>query len=264
MFKKIAKEKTRKLLSLVSIATATLILPNTATATIVEFYTSQGNFQVNLFDQTTPKTVDNFLTYVESEHYSDSVIHRVATDFVVQGGGYTFEGVWPLTPLEANESVVNEPIYSNVLGTIAMAKIGSDMNSATNQWFFNLADNSENLDQQNGGFTVFGQVIGDGMTVVNKIAGLDLCTYDSLTGIPMVMGSEQICSDMLAPGVENFVVIEQVVIVDSSAVTDSDLSPQLSIYPDSDTDTDDSGGSTTWLTLVMLSLFAVKKRLKLY
>ena len=74
-------------------------LTSAAQATIVEFQTSQGIIQVNLFDQTTPKTVANFLKYIDEEHYTNSLVHRVSTGFVVQGGGYTFEGAWPLTRL---------------------------------------------------------------------------------------------------------------------------------------------------------------------
>ncbi|TYK65382.1 peptidylprolyl isomerase [Colwellia echini] len=282
MFQKITKKNTTAMLSLIALATTSLAFTNTASATIVEFQTSQGNFQVNLFDQTTPKTVENFLSYVNDGYYTNTVVHRVATDFVVQAGGYEFEDAWPLTRLSPNAAVINEPVYSNVTGTIAMAKVGGDVNSATDQWFFNLADNSENLDLQNGGFTVFGQVIGDGMDIINKIAQLKLCTYQSLTGIPMVMDEDQVCSDMSAPGVENFVTIEQVVIFDSSEVTDSDLNPLLTKYPDSDgdgvkdindafpsdpdkseadpVDDEDDGGSTTLFSLVALSLLALRRR----
>ena len=211
-------------------------------------------------------------------------MHRVSPGFVVQAGGFEFSGTWPLTPLVPNAPVVNEPIYSNVKGTIAMAKKGNDINSATNQWFFNLKDNNDtsdanNLDRQNGGFTVFGQVI-EGMDIVEEIALIqNLCTNEGLIGIPMLMEAGQTCLDMGSPGVENFVVIEQITIIDSSEVTDSGLNPLLSKYPDSDgdgvkdiddafpsdpnksvPDVEESGGSIAWLSLVMLALVSTRKR----
>ncbi len=286
MFPKITKKNTRTLLSLVSIATASLSFINTANATIVEIKTSLSDesIKVNLFDKTTPKTVKNFLNYVDTNHYTNSVVHRVSPGFVVQAGGFEFSGTWPLTPLVPNAPVVNEPIYSNVKGTIAMAKKGNDINSATNQWFFNLKDNNDtsdanNLDRQNGGFTVFGQVI-EGMDIVEEIALIqNLCTNEGLIGIPMLMEAGQTCLDMGSPGVENFVVIEQITIIDSSEVTDSGLNPLLSKYPDSDgdgvkdiddafpsdpnksvPDVEESGGSIAWLSLVMLALVSTRKR----
>lgn len=92
--KQITKINARKALALISIATASLSLTNTASATIVEIKTSLSpdSIKVNLFDTTTPKTVTNFLDYVNSEHYTNSVVHRVSTDFIVQGGGYEFTG----------------------------------------------------------------------------------------------------------------------------------------------------------------------------
>ncbi|WP_057830257.1 peptidylprolyl isomerase [Colwellia sp. TT2012] len=278
--KKTITRNTRKVLALLSIATASLGFANTANATIVEFQTSQGTFQVNLFDTTTPATVKNFLNYVDSLHYSNSVIHRVVPDFVVQGGGFEFSGTMPLTRREANDPVINEAIYSNINGTIAMAKLPGSINSATDQWFFNLKDNSDHLDRSNGGFTVFGQVIGDGMTIVNKIAQLQLCNTTDTGGIPMVLDDGLKCADLTVPGMENFVVIEQVIIIDSSEVTDSNLNPLLTKYPDSDGDgvkdiddafpsdpdkylpdvKEESGGSITWFALAMLALLTTKKR----
>jgi peptidyl-prolyl cis-trans isomerase A (cyclophilin A) len=275
MFKKITKINTIKLLSLISIATASLTFVNTASATIVEIKTSLSTnlIKVNLFDKTTPKTVENFLNYIDAEHYNNSVVHRVSSDFVVQAGGFSFNGEWPLTSLVPNGPVINEPVYSNVKGTIAMAKKGSDMNSATNQWFFNLGDNSSNLDRQNGGFTVFGQVI-EGMDIIDKINQLKLCKET----VPMVFESPQTCVDMETPGIENFVVIERISVLDSSEVTDSNLNPLLTKYPDSDgdgvkdiddafpsdptksvPDAEDSGGSITWFALVMLALVSARK-----
>jgi peptidyl-prolyl cis-trans isomerase A (cyclophilin A) len=234
-----------------------------------------------LFDTTTPETVKNFLNYISDGHYTNSVVHRAVPDFIVQAGGFSFNGTWPLTALVSNATVKNEPVYSNVKGTIAMAKKGSDVHSATNQWFFNLKDNSNNLDRQNGGFTVFGQII-EGLDIIEEVAQLKLCNSGSLEGIPMVMEASQTCNDMSAPGMENFVVIEHVTIIDSSEVTDSDLIPFKSKEPDSDGDgvidiadafpsdpnkylreadvKEDSGGSITWFSLVMLALVSTRKR----
>ena len=253
----------KKIGSTASILALTLGLANTASATIVEFIVSYDNkqesFQVNLFDTSTPATVSNFLNYVDSGHYTNSVVHRVSPSFIVQGGGYEFTGTLPLEPRDSNAPVINEPIYSNVKGTIAMAKLPGDINSATDQWFFNLKDNSGNLDLQNGGFTVFGQVIGDGMAVVEKIAQLELCYATSSGGIPMAIDEGLKCDDVNAPALENFVVIEQVVIIDSSEVTDANLSPTKNTLLN--VTAEDSGGSITWFALVMLGLASTRKRL---
>ncbi|MEY2984992.1 MAG: hypothetical protein RLZZ568_1609 [Cyanobacteriota bacterium] len=130
-----------------------------------------GMTEVVLFNQGgagAPLTVQNFVNYVQRGDYQNTVIHRSIPGFVIQGGGFTIEGIGSGTPLPdtvqvitSDPPVVNEfsPDRSNLRGTIAMAKLGVDPNSATNQWFFNLADNSANLDNQNGGFTVFGEVL---------------------------------------------------------------------------------------------------------
>ena len=248
------------MLNKILIATIFLLSFNSSVnATIVEFQTSEGNIQVNLFDQTTPKTVENFLKYINEQHYTASVIHRVAPDFVVQGGGFTFEGDWPLTRIEANAAIVNEPVYSNVKGTIAMAKLAGNPDSATDQWFFNLTDNASNLDLQNEGFTVFGQVIGDGMTVVENIAALTLCQ-----DIPMIDYSSQNCSEQSTPGIENFVVINQVIIIDSSEVTDADLTPVKNTLltteeEQEETESSSGGGAFVWLTVLCLLPLSIRK-----
>jgi peptidyl-prolyl cis-trans isomerase A (cyclophilin A) len=148
------------------------LIASLANATVVQFQTSMGPFVVNLYDQRTPATVANFLAYVDSGAYTNVVIHRSAPNFVIQGGGFTSSGSLPLDDVVTNSAVMNEPEFSNVRGTIAMAKIDGSPNSATSQWYFNLVDNSASLDAQNGGFTVFGEVVGDGMDVIDAIAAL--------------------------------------------------------------------------------------------
>ena len=126
---------------------------------------------IELFDQTQPITAANFLNYIHSGRTENNIFHRSVPGFVVQGGGFrwTTTGV---NPVPTFAPILNEPGRSNLRGTIAMAKLGGDPNSATSQWFVNLADNSLNLDAQNGGFTVFAQVVGTGMTVIDEVAAL--------------------------------------------------------------------------------------------
>ncbi|MFM7243556.1 MAG: peptidylprolyl isomerase, partial [Planctomycetaceae bacterium] len=168
------------------------------TGTVVRFDVNapspaDGKVFVELFDKegpgrlrTTPATAANFLSYVDGGHYKDTFIHRSVPGFVVQGGGFTATGnPFSIGNVTQFAAVVNEPKPSsttaanNVRGTIAMAKLGSDANSATNQWFFNLADNSANLDNQNGGFTVFGRVLGNGMAAVDAMAQVPRFGYAS-------------------------------------------------------------------------------------
>lgn len=143
--------------------------------------------QVALYDGETPATVANFLNYVAGGDYDGTFIHRLAEDFVFQGGGYGVRTEGQQSYIEQvppDPPVVNEPKRSNFRGTLAMAKLGGDPDSATSEWFFNLSDNRPNLDFQNGGFTAFGQVIGDGMTVVDEIAALPAADFSASLGSP--------------------------------------------------------------------------------
>src|SRR5690606_27956611 len=121
---------TGKFVKLLLAATA-LNFSSLANATIVEVTTNLGKFEINLYDQSTPVTVQNFLNYVSSGRYDGTVIHRSVPGFIIQGGGYTFNNALPLARITTNPSIVNEPKWSNVRGTVAMAKLGGEPNSAT-------------------------------------------------------------------------------------------------------------------------------------
>lgn len=144
---------------------------------------------IELFDDR-PLTSANFLAYVDGGKYDGTLLHRLVHGFVLQGGGFYPEIVDEPAPLDfgvnaervdldgnpstPNPSITNEfglpPTRSNVRGTIAMAKLGGLPDSATNQFFFNLTNNSANLDNQNGGFTVFAQVLDDGMNYIDYVS----------------------------------------------------------------------------------------------
>lgn len=165
------------------------------TGTLVRFTTNSpapdDRIFVELFDQpgagrtrTTPQTVANFLAYADEGRYANTIIHRRVTGFVTQGGGFSAPtapyggpGGAP-TVIATKPPVVNEPGNTNIRGTIAMAKLGNNPDSATNQWFFNLADNSSNLDNQNGGFTAFGRVLGAGKTLIDVLSGITVVDAD--------------------------------------------------------------------------------------
>jgi cyclophilin family peptidyl-prolyl cis-trans isomerase len=142
----------------------------------VRFVTSKGVFNLALYATATPLTVSNFLNYVRRGDYNASIIHRALTNFVVQGGG--FKAAAPnFTAIATDPSPLNEPGIANLRGTISMAKVAGNPNSATDQWFINLADNTANLDNQNGGFTAFGRVCANGMGVLDAMAAVPTASY---------------------------------------------------------------------------------------
>jgi cyclophilin family peptidyl-prolyl cis-trans isomerase/PKD repeat protein len=139
----------------------------------VRLTTSMGDIVFELVDDA-PITTANFLTYVNEEFYDGTIFHRVISGFVVQGGGF-LPGMIEKTGV--HDPIQNEFKHSNVRGTVAMAKVGGDPDSATSQFFVNLVDNSANLDTQNGGFTVFANVV-EGMDVVDAIAAVPVDSDD--------------------------------------------------------------------------------------
>ena len=162
-------QSTPRLLGSVALAfTLALGFAAPACAQKVKLATSAGDILIELDAAKAPKTVDNFLQYVNAGHYNGTVFHRVIPTFMIQGGGMT---------ADMKEKTTRAPItleskngLSNVRGSVAMARTG-DPNSATSQFFINVADNAR-LDAANArdgnGYAVFGKVVS-GMEVVEKI-----------------------------------------------------------------------------------------------
>jgi len=164
-----------RLLSLLfAVALAGAAGPSLAANPQVELETSAGAIKLELYPDATPKTVENFLKYVNAGHYNGTQFHRVIKGFMIQGGGYDSEfrqrPTRPPIAIEAEQSV--KAGLSNKPGTVAMARTG-DPNSAQSQFFINVGDNKRldfrSPDAQGYGYTVFGKVIS-GMDVVEKIA----------------------------------------------------------------------------------------------
>lgn len=140
--------------------------------------TNVGEFCMALFPDRAPATVENFLNYVTSGRYDNTIVHRSVPNFVIQAGGYTAE---PLgAGIQRDPVVQNEFGLSNLRATVAMARIGGQVNSATSEWFVNLVNNSQ-LDFVDGGFTVFAEVIS-GMSVVDAISNLPRTNQQNFLG----------------------------------------------------------------------------------
>jgi cyclophilin family peptidyl-prolyl cis-trans isomerase len=164
----------RHLVTLAVTVVALAAAPAFAANPQVELDTTAGKIRLELYPNAAPKTVDNFLAYVKDKLYDGTQFHRVIDGFMIQGGGFTAD----FSPKPTKPPIVNEAEMSskaglkNEPGTIAMART-SDPNSATSQFFINVADNSRlnfrSPDPTGIGYTVFGKVVA-GMDVVNKIA----------------------------------------------------------------------------------------------
>jgi cyclophilin family peptidyl-prolyl cis-trans isomerase len=138
----------------------------------IEMKTTAGSIEIELWPDVAPCTINNFFAYIDSGRYDGTFIHRSVDGFVIQGGGYAYDsGTGTFASIPVDPAVVNEPSQSNLAGTIAMARVGGQVNSATSQFFINLADNT-GLDTVDEGFTVFGEVVPEDMPVVNAIGAL--------------------------------------------------------------------------------------------
>jgi len=152
---------------------------------IVLMKTSLGDIKLELYPQKAPKTVANFLAYVQDSFYNGTIFHRVIGNFMIQGGGFTPDmkqkGTKPPIVNEAGNGL------KNLRGTIAMART-SEVNSATSQFFINVVDNPflDHKDETPRGFgyAVFGKVI-EGMDVVDKIKAVKTGTKGYYKDVPV-------------------------------------------------------------------------------
>ena len=148
------------------------------TGPIVQFNTILGSYNAELYTSAAPINAANFLTYVNAGSYTNSFIDRSVPGFVVQGGSYDIVS-GSIAAIPTSAPVVLEYNLPNALGTLAAART-SVLNSATSAWYINTVDNSTNLGPTNaGGYTVFGRILGTGMTVVNAIASLPVYNVNS-------------------------------------------------------------------------------------
>jgi len=150
---------------------------------VVVLDTTLGQIQIELDPEKAPVTVKNFQDYVEAGHYNGLVFHRVIPGFMIQGGGMTPD----LMPRKTKAPIKNEGGngLKNERGTISMARTG-DPDSATSQFFINVADN-KSLDRPNPdghGYAVFGKVT-KGMDVVDKIVGVETGNQGPYQNVPV-------------------------------------------------------------------------------
>jgi cyclophilin family peptidyl-prolyl cis-trans isomerase len=200
MLKKRSHGACRLRVAIAAFGFAALAGAESAEATVVRFQTVLGNYDIRLWPGVMPNSVDNMLDYINANRYDGTFVHRSIPTFVVQGGGFTYNAMtntappistFPPIPDEPGNEV---PGPSNVRGTIAMAKSGPD--TVTSQWFINLGDNSELDDpaRPDGGFSAFGRVLGNGMSVVDAIAALPRADLDGgasqlFDNVPLRAGS---------------------------------------------------------------------------
>ncbi|RDL43616.1 peptidylprolyl isomerase A [Marinomonas piezotolerans] len=173
---------------IVSMLLATLSMPSFATE--VDIKTTLGTIRVDLNEEAAPKTVDNFLSYVDEGFYNDVIFHRVIQGFMIQGGGFKAD----LDRKQTHHAIAyegNNGLY-NDRGTIAMART-QDPNSATSQFFINQVDNAflNHGARGSAGYTVFGKVTA-GMDVVDKIGATptrNVGPYQNVPVTPVIIES---------------------------------------------------------------------------
>ena len=167
------------------VETATPLDPiNNQENPMVIIKTSKGDIHVKLFQDKAPLTVKNFLQYVENKSYHGTIFHRVIDGFMIQGGGFTKDFAQKPTRAPVKNEAANG--LKNQRGTLAMART-SDVDSATSQFFINVADNAfldyTSPTPRGFGYCVFGKVI-EGMDVVDKIKGMATTSRGPYENVP--------------------------------------------------------------------------------
>ena len=149
----------------------------------VKLATSLGDIVVELDAAKAPKSVENFVQYVNDKHYDGTIFHRVIDGFMIQGGGFTSDMAQKPTrapiPLEASNGLKNNKY------TIAMARTGNP-NSATSQFFINVSDNVffDYFNADNPGYAVFGAVV-QGQDIVDAINAVPTGITSGLANVPL-------------------------------------------------------------------------------
>ena len=154
-----------------------------STPVVAIITTNLGQITLSLDQEKAPKSVANFIQYVQDKHYNGTIFHRVIDGFMIQGGGFTKE--LQQKPTRAPIQIESRNGLKNLRGTIAMART-MDPNSATSQFFINVVDNS-NLDYPSFdgfGYAVFGKVT-QGLDVVDKIKGVRTDNRGPYQNVPL-------------------------------------------------------------------------------
>ena len=145
--------------------------------------TNVGEFTLELYPEKAPKTVENFLAYVDEKFYDATIFHRVIDGFMIQGGGFTPD----MNQKKCKAPIENEAHnrLENEKGTIAMART-SIVDSATAQFFINVTDNEflNYKGPQNYGYCVFGKVVS-GMSTIDKIKAVNTTTKNGHENVPI-------------------------------------------------------------------------------
>jgi peptidyl-prolyl cis-trans isomerase A (cyclophilin A) len=154
-----------------------------ASAQTVVLTTSVGEIKLAVDAEKAPKSAANFLAYVKAGHYDGTIFHRVISDFMIQGGGFTPK--MQQKPTKAPIPLESRNGLRNVRGSVAMARTG-DPNSATAQFFINVVDNGfldADQSQDGNGYAVFAHVTA-GMDVVDKIRAMPVSTQGMFQNVP--------------------------------------------------------------------------------